>query len=71
MTDEAAVAILVRTGASYLFGCYLLYRVGKKFGIGSFGAYCVPIYNLILICRCKSHDYPSSCTSNMFSLSLR
>lgn len=51
MTEEA-VAILVLTGASYLFACYVMYRIGKKFGIGSFGAYCVPIYNLVLMCRC-------------------
>jgi hypothetical protein len=38
--------------ALWFFGAYVLLRVGRKFGIGSFGAYCVPVYNLILICRC-------------------
>lgn len=36
----------------YLFYCYAFYRIGRKFGIGSFGEYCIPIYNMVLICRC-------------------
>jgi hypothetical protein len=46
------LVIAVGIGTLFLAHAYVLYRVGRKFGIGSFGAYCVPVYNLILICRC-------------------
>lgn len=36
----------------YCAFCYVLSRVGRKFGIGSFGSFCVPIYNIVLLCRC-------------------
>jgi hypothetical protein len=36
----------------WLFLAYVFSRIGRKFGIGSFGAYCVPIYNMVLLCRC-------------------
>lgn len=36
----------------YFFFSFIHYRIGKKFGIGTFGEYCVPIYNMVLICRC-------------------
>jgi hypothetical protein len=36
----------------WLFVAYALFRIGRKFRVGSFGAYCVPVYNLLLICRC-------------------
>jgi type IV pilus assembly protein PilM len=38
--------------AIWFFISYTLYRIGKKFQIGSFWGYCVPIYNLYLICKC-------------------
>jgi hypothetical protein len=31
---------------------YTSYRIGRKFGIGSFWGYCVPGYNVVLLCRC-------------------
>ena len=31
---------------------YTLYRIGRKFQIGSFWGYCVPIYNGYLIYKC-------------------
>ena len=31
---------------------YTLYRIGKKFQIGSFLGYCIPIYNMYLIYKC-------------------
>jgi type IV pilus assembly protein PilM len=45
------IAIAIFFGI-YLFYCYSFYRIGKKFEIGSFWQYCVPLYNMILICRC-------------------
>ncbi len=36
----------------YLFGSYVLYRIGSKFGIGSFWHYLIPFYNMVLMCRC-------------------
>lgn len=36
----------------YLFGSYVLYKIGQKFGIGSFWHYLIPFYNMILMCRC-------------------
>jgi hypothetical protein len=39
-------------GAVYVFGAYVLYRVGSKLGPASFGEYCIPVYNQVLLCRC-------------------
>jgi hypothetical protein len=36
----------------YIFGCITLWQIGKKFGIGTPGAYFVPIRNMALLCRC-------------------
>jgi type IV pilus assembly protein PilM len=36
----------------WFFISYTLYRVGKKFQIGSFWEYCIPFYNMYLICKC-------------------
>lgn len=44
----------------YLSGCiavllaitYVLYRIGRKFQIGTFWSFLVPIYNLFLLCDC-------------------
>jgi hypothetical protein len=56
MTELSSVFVLlllmVVSGAAYVFGAYVLYRIGRKFGIGSFGEYCIPIYNNVLLCRC-------------------
>lgn len=38
--------------AIYLFSSYCLYRIGLKFGVGSFIEYCVPIYNIYLLTQC-------------------
>lgn len=35
-----------------LGGIYVIYRIGNKFGQGNFWSYCIPVYNLILLCRC-------------------
>jgi hypothetical protein len=44
--------LMLFSGASYVFSAYVLYRIGRKFGVGSFGAYCIPVYNSVLLCRC-------------------
>jgi type IV pilus assembly protein PilM len=38
--------------AIWFFISYALYRIGRKFQIGSFWGYCIPVYNIYLICRC-------------------
>jgi type IV pilus assembly protein PilM len=38
--------------AIWFFISYTLYRIGKKFQIGSFWGYCIPIYDIYLICKC-------------------
>jgi type IV pilus assembly protein PilM len=47
----SAVAVIIWL-AIYFFYSYSFYRIGKKFGIGSFWEYCIPVHNMILICRC-------------------
>ncbi len=44
--------LLIPIATAWLFFSYVIYRIGKKFGVGSFLGYCVPIYNLVLVCRC-------------------
>ena len=37
----------------YVVMSYVLYRIGQKFDLGSpFWHYLVPIYNMVLMCRC-------------------
>ncbi len=36
----------------YLFICFVSFKIGEKFGIGSLFEYCIPIYNGVLLCRC-------------------
>lgn len=36
----------------YLFICFVSFKIGEKFGIGSLFEYCIPIYNVVLLCRC-------------------
>ena len=39
--------------AIYLLMSYVLYKIGQKFDLGSpFWHYLVPIYNMVLMCRC-------------------
>lgn len=46
------VLLMLIAAAGYVFGAYVLYRIGSKFGVGSFGDYCIPVYNYVLLCRC-------------------
>lgn len=36
----------------YLITGYVLYRIGRKFGVGTFPRWLIPLYNLILLTRC-------------------
>ena len=36
----------------YLFGCFVLFKICEKFGVGSLLECCIPIYNMVLLCRC-------------------
>jgi len=38
--------------AAYIFTVYAASRLGKKFGVGSFIEFLVPIYNIMLLCDC-------------------
>ncbi len=46
------IVFIVFAVALYLFICYTLYRIGRKFQIGSFPEYCIPFYNAYLIWKC-------------------
>jgi len=37
---------------TYIFIAYAFSRLGKKFGVGSFIGFLVPIYNIMLLCDC-------------------
>jgi hypothetical protein len=58
MTDQIAFSatfltiVLLVIAAFYLFSAYVHHRIGLKFGIGTFGEYCIPVYNLVLLSRC-------------------
>jgi len=46
------VSLILFGAVGYVYGAYVLYRIGNKFGVGSFGEYCIPVYNYVLLCRC-------------------
>ena len=46
------VSALSLTLGVYALFAYVLYRVGRKFGLGGYPRYLIPVYNLILMCRC-------------------
>ncbi|MCX5811023.1 MAG: type IV pilus assembly protein PilM [Proteobacteria bacterium] len=45
------ISIIVAAGV-YFFFSYVMYRIGRKFVTGSFLEYCIPLYNMVLMCRC-------------------
>jgi hypothetical protein len=55
-TDFAVAFLLILIGgaAVYLFSAYVSYRIGVKFKIGTFGEYCIPVYNVVLLCQCAA-----------------
>ncbi|MDL2297776.1 hypothetical protein LJC40_01325 [Synergistaceae bacterium OttesenSCG-928-D05] len=38
--------------AVYLFAVYAMTRIGRKFGVGNFWEFLVPVYNIMLLCDC-------------------
>jgi type IV pilus assembly protein PilM len=46
------MGITIIVVAVWLFISYSLYRIGKKFQVGSFWGYCIPVYNIYLLCKC-------------------
>lgn len=36
----------------YFIAAYILWRVGRKFGVGSYLQYLIPIWNVFLLCDC-------------------
>ena len=46
------VSALSLTLGVYALFAYVLYREGRKFGLGGYPRYLIPVYNLILMCRC-------------------
>jgi len=36
----------------YLFFCFVQFKICEKFGVGSLFECCIPIYNIVLLCRC-------------------
>jgi len=51
-SETFLLSLILFGAAAYVFGAYVLYRIGNKFGVGSFGEYCIPVYNYVLLCRC-------------------
>lgn len=43
--------VLLVLVALWLFVAYVLSRIGRKFGVGAFWQYCIPVYNAVLACR--------------------
>jgi hypothetical protein len=43
--------VLAVCSGLYLLNAYILWRIGRKCGVGTFGLYCIPFYNLVLMCR--------------------
>ncbi|WP_139488252.1 FHA domain-containing protein [Brevibacillus dissolubilis] len=48
----AALIVVIFVGGVYAFTAYTYYRIGQKFGIGTLGEFFIPVYNLVLLCRC-------------------
>jgi type IV pilus assembly protein PilM len=45
------ITFIVAVGA-WVFFSYVMYRIGRKFEKGSLIEYCIPVYNVVLLCRC-------------------
>lgn len=48
----ALFAVILFTFGFYLFSAYVLFRIGEKFRVGSYPAFLVPVYNVMLLCDC-------------------
>lgn len=51
MAESIVLGIILGLGA-YLFLCFVQFKICEKFGIGSLFECCIPIYNMVLLCRC-------------------
>jgi hypothetical protein len=36
----------------YLAIAFILFKIGQKFNVGSFLGWCIPLYNIHLLCQC-------------------
>ena len=48
----AVIALIFFCFWIYILAAYVLSRVGKKFGVGSFPLFLIPVYNIMLLCDC-------------------
>jgi len=51
MAEQMVLAIIFGLGV-YFFFCFVQFKICEKFGIGSLFECCIPIYNIVLLCRC-------------------
>jgi len=51
VTEAIVFGIIFGIGF-YLFSCFVGFKICEKFGIGSLFECCIPIYNVVLLCRC-------------------
>lgn len=52
MALAGVMTAIIFTFGFYFFACYVMWRVGEKFRIGSYGQFLIPVYNIMLLCRC-------------------
>lgn len=50
--DASIVFAIIFGLGFYLFFCFVQFKICEKFGVGSLFECCIPIYNLVLLCRC-------------------
>lgn len=51
MAESIVFGIIFGLGF-YLFLCFVQFKICEKFGVGSLFECCIPIYNMVLLCRC-------------------
>ena len=51
MAESIVLGIIFGLGF-YLFFCFAQFKICEKFGVGSLFECCIPIYNMVLLCRC-------------------
>lgn len=63
-----ALLCLVVFLISYIITVYMFYRLGRKFGIGSFMKFLIPVYNYMLLCDCAkiSRWFAAGCVAPFF-----
>ena len=48
----AVIALVFFCFGIYIFTAYVLSRLGKKFGVGSFPLFLIPVYDIMILCDC-------------------